>query len=294
MANDARTMALERLLDDVKCDVLPVMRSDAEAFQKQSTAQFKAVHDQLGAHVVQTEQTANKLSKCEQEVYHVIPPKLAEQGMIIALVKEQLASGKCAQDEWNEQSGARQTAIEERAVVEIEELRASHKQSALAITSCEKEHESLASQTRADAQHTRTVEKVVQVNNATLSKAVEVIKTDAERRFLRQELALTHEVSALRAHMKKLFDSMEEEMTSKIKHSPNSPIHLSPEDQKSDTLDGVINTHTRPFSREREFKPSGVIHRVVVVSLEPLSSLSLSRGCSLSLSLSSVCVCVRS
>ena len=86
---------------------------------------------------------------------------------------------------------------------------------------------------RGDEEHIDNVEQVVERNHVTLDKAINKVKVEAEGRFVEQEQQFMSEVDALREHMKELFHSMEEEMSQKIKHSHNSPIYLSAEDQKA-------------------------------------------------------------
>ena len=88
-------------------------------------------------------------------------------------------------------------------------------------------------QVRGDEEHIDNVEQVVERNHVTLDKAIHKVKVEAEGRFVEQEQQFMSEVDALREHMKELFSSMEEEMSQKIKHSHNSPIYLSADDQKT-------------------------------------------------------------
>ncbi|EGB05968.1 hypothetical protein AURANDRAFT_65929 [Aureococcus anophagefferens] len=239
MANNAklketekRTSQLEADLEAIKTSDLADITTGLDAFKEEVKMKDEAVQNALTEHQTQMDTTASKLAKAEQEVYHVIPPKLNEQDMIIAALKNQVEEHKTSQDEWNEKTTDHMTEVEEKTTIELADLSGNGKQNTLAIGGLEADLAATKHTVSRDQEHMRGVESTVGQNHGVISKAVDVLKTDAERRFQHQEAQLGSEIGKLRDQMKDLFNSMEHEMSSKIKHSHNSPIHLSAEDQK--------------------------------------------------------------
>ena len=239
MANNTKLKETEKRVGQLEADLEAIKTSDLQdittgldSFKEDVKAKDQAVQETLNEHQQQMDTTASKLAKAEQEVYHVIPPKLNEQDMIINAIKDQVTQHKEAQDEWNQKTSDHMTEVEEATTVELTNLTGTGKQHALSIQGLEADLSGTKNTVQQEAEHTRGVEQTVASNHGVISKAVDILKTDAERRFKHQETALSTEIGKLRDQMKDLFNSMEHEMSSKIKHSHNSPIHLSAEDQK--------------------------------------------------------------
>ena len=229
---EKRTSQLEADIEAIKTGDLTDITAGLDAFKLEVKEHNFSLQDTLNEHQTMMDTTASKLAKCEQEVYHVIPPKLSEQDMIISALKEQQTANKEQQDEWNQKTADHMTEVEEQTAVDLTKLTSTGKQHALRIDALETDLRGATEAIGRDQDHMRGVETTVTENHGVLSKALDLLKADAGKRFEHQETQLSSEVTKLRDQMKELFNSMEHEMSSKIKHSHNSPIHLSAEDQK--------------------------------------------------------------
>ena len=83
-----------RMAQALRTEDLPKLTENLEEQRTTATSNMKTVHDQLGGHEGQLEGLSASLAKVEQEVYNTIPPKMSEQDMIIAALKDGL-SGAC-------------------------------------------------------------------------------------------------------------------------------------------------------------------------------------------------------
>ncbi|KAJ1461795.1 hypothetical protein M885DRAFT_611403 [Pelagophyceae sp. CCMP2097] len=206
--------------------------ANLEAFKVESCKSSAACKSHLAN--LQADQVAQqaRVGKVEHEVYHVLPPKLSELDLTLGVLRDAHAQQKNAQDDWNERTLAQAHEADQRAFADAEAARATGQAHALAISGLESKAEAAALSSAATADHVRSLERAVAANHGAVSAAVRALTTDSEARFDLGEAQLPLEISKLRSHVKSLFDSMEEELTSKIKHSHNSPIHLTAADQK--------------------------------------------------------------
>ncbi len=238
-AHGAQLKDAAKRLDQLEADLEVVTETDLEdlradlAAHKEAFASYAdATAARLDEHAAAQRATAATVKGYENDVYHVFPGTLREQDAVLAAMKKDLDERGARQDTWNAATAAAHTDLAERTATALAEAGGAGERAALRLATLERAAEETAGRVDRQLEHLRELEGTVAGNHGAVTTAVDALARDSETRFARQEESFTEELATLRDHLKALFETMEYEMSLKIKLAPNSPIHLSAEDQK--------------------------------------------------------------
>lgn len=220
--------ALDRLVED---DFVAIRKltEETSAEAKKSIAKLD---DTVGDHATQLKLFTGRLKKAEQELFRAVPPKLSEHAEKLADFCATLQDHMQSQAEWNAQTAACVSSIEATEEADIRNLRHIQDTHLRDIGALQAEMLKSSECAERDRKHIVSIESTVARNHEALRESVETYKQDADTRFDHQKTEMSQELASLRSNMKRMFLSLEEDVSTKMKYTHNSPIHLGSEDQK--------------------------------------------------------------
>lgn len=231
-ASTARADQLKEAVERLREDDVVALRKLSDDIRTEARANTSALDETVGEHSTQLKLFMGRLKRAEHEVFRIMPPTLAEHDELLKDLGEALNERASEQKAWNATTAGRLGNLEDREAADVLAIRGEQDAHAAGLAGLDAYLLATSRDVQNDRKNLAALAETATRHHGELTEAIGAFRDDSANRFERQESHLATEVANLREHVKVLFISMEEEMSTKLKHSHNSPIHLCPEDQK--------------------------------------------------------------